>query len=71
MAKVYIEFKKGNKFITGKAREIATTGDTAYIFHDISNALVNGLGEIEAPKGTTEIVIRIPCEGYKVQTERN
>ena len=63
MAKVIVQYVVGKTI--RREKEIRTTGDSAYIFDDIANELRGADGELKGvPKGTTEIVIRIPCEGY-------
>lgn len=63
MAKVIVEYLTDGKLL--KTRELATTGDQTYIFHDIDNLIRDGdFGFTKVPRGTNEIVIRIPVEGY-------
>lgn len=61
MAKVTIEYLTENMGII-KEEEVVTTGDHVYVLDDIANHMKLDDDFNSIPKGTKEIVIRIPCD---------
>lgn len=61
MAKVHIAYLNKEKEPI-RTEEVKTTGDHVYVFHDISDHMNLDDEFSSIPKGTKEIVIRIPCD---------
>lgn len=60
MAKVTIEYLTENMGIIKE--EVMTTGDHVFVLDDIANHMKLDDAMSSIPKGTKEIVIRIPCD---------
>jgi hypothetical protein len=61
MASVTIEYKSAFGEVL-KKEEIRTSGDSTYVFDDISNHVHRDGEFYNVPIGTKEIVMSIPCD---------